>query len=119
MEAHHKPPNVRVIRRRERKNMSTVVLRIRELEKRVAKLEGIPTGYVCVGCKRRQPKNHYIYSAYNSETHEEIRPLCSDCIRGALQTVKGPPWKHNGPYPQNDQALPHGGAERTSNANQD
>lgn len=83
-------------------SLHSVALRLRELEKRVAKLEGIPTGYVCVGCKRQRPENHYIYSAYNSETHEEIRPLCADCIRGGLQTVKGPPWKHNGPYPQND-----------------
>ncbi len=91
-------------------SLHSVVLRLRELENRVAKLEGKPGGYICTGCGQQRAGNWYLYTAYNSETKEEVRGLCAHCIRGGYQRVCGPPWKHNGPYPQNAEVCqPEGG----------
>jgi predicted transcriptional regulator len=72
-----------------------ILNRLRDIEARLVALES-----KCVGCGLERPNDWYHYTAYNSETKEEVGPLCALCIRGACQRITGPPWKHNGPYRQ-------------------
>lgn len=63
-------------------------------------------GYVCKACNQARPKNWFIYEAFNPETKERITPICARCIRGDYPRVCKPPWRHHGPYSQNNQASP-------------
>lgn len=79
--------------------MSTVEERFAAIEQRLDALEG-RFGYVCAGCRKRQSKDHFYYTATNLETKRGVSPLCAPCVRGGLAEVMGKPWKHHGPYRQ-------------------